>query len=89
MTSSSSARKSETCSAHSSDTEADELASVAARKLAEKEEICKLLEERLGRLHARLRLGIESDHEAQVFGQGINYFHPENLRSSHFLTLLF
>ena len=33
------------------------------------------LEKRLGRLHARLRLGIEADHEAQVFGQGINYFH--------------
>ena len=32
------------------------------------------LEKRLGRLHARLRLGIEADHEAQVFGQGINYF---------------
>ena len=29
------------------------------------------LEKRLGRLHARLRLGIEADHEAQVFGQGI------------------
>jgi uncharacterized protein len=37
------------------------------------------LEQRLGRLHARLRLGIEADHEAQVFGQGINYFHFENL----------
>ncbi len=37
------------------------------------------LEKRLGRLHARLRLGIEADHEAQVFGQGINYFHFENL----------
>ena len=44
-----------------------------------------LLEQRLGRLHARLRLGIESDHEAQVFGQGINYFHIENLPSSHFM----
>jgi predicted MPP superfamily phosphohydrolase len=30
-----------------------------------------------------LRLGIEADHEAQVFGQGINYFHLENLRLSH------
>jgi predicted MPP superfamily phosphohydrolase len=30
-----------------------------------------------------LRLGIEADHEAQVFGQGINYFHIENLRLSH------
>ena len=36
------------------------------------------LEQRLGRLHARLRQGIETDHEAQVFGQGINYFHVEN-----------
>ena len=41
------------------------------------------LEKRLGRLHARLRLGIEADHEAQVFGQGINYFHIENLPPSH------
>jgi hypothetical protein len=37
------------------------------------------IEQRLGRLHARLRLGIEADHEAQVFGQGINSFHCENL----------
>jgi len=42
------------------------------------------LEQRLGRLHARLRLGLEADHEAQIFGQGINYFHFENLRWSHF-----
>jgi predicted MPP superfamily phosphohydrolase len=41
------------------------------------------LEKRLGRLHARLRLGIEADHEAQIFGQGINYFHIENLPPSH------
>ena len=33
------------------------------------------LERRLGRLHARLRLGIETDHEAQIFGQGITFFH--------------
>ena len=32
------------------------------------------LGKRLGRLHARLRLGIEADHEAQVFGQGIKIF---------------
>src|SRR4029453_4150353 len=36
------------------------------------------LERRLGRLHARQRLGIETDHEAQIFGQGINFFHREN-----------
>jgi len=43
------------------------------------------LQKRLGPLHAKLRLGIEADHEAQIFGQGINYFHIENLRSSHLL----
>src|SRR6516162_1067648 len=48
-------------------------------------ELIKALEKRLGRLHARQRLGIETDHEAQVFGQGLNFFHIENLRSSHFL----
>jgi uncharacterized protein len=30
-----------------------------------------------------LRLGIDADHEAQVLGQGINYFHIENLQPSH------
>src|SRR5262245_51537830 len=50
----------------------------------------KSLERRLGRLHAKLRLGIEAEHEAQVFGQGIKYFHIENLTSSRFViaTLL-
>jgi predicted MPP superfamily phosphohydrolase len=41
------------------------------------------LERRLGRLHARQRLGIEKDHEAQVFGQGLNFFHIENWYSIH------
>jgi uncharacterized protein len=36
------------------------------------------LEQRLGPVYARQRLGIETDHEAQVFGQGLNFFHPEN-----------
>ncbi len=48
-------------------------------------DILSALEERLGRLHARQRLGIEKDHEAQVFGQGINFFHVENLTPSHAL----
>ena len=48
------------------------------------EDVSELLEKRLGRLHAKLRLGIEAEHEAQVFGQGINYFHIENLKLSHF-----
>lgn len=36
------------------------------------------LEKRLGPLHARQRLGIERDHEAQVFGQGLLFFNLEN-----------
>lgn len=47
------------------------------------EEIARQLERRLGRLHARQRLGIERDHEAQIFGQGINFFHVENWYSAH------
>ncbi len=42
------------------------------------EDIIGRLEQRLGRLYARQRLGIEDDREGRVFGQGINYFHPEN-----------
>jgi predicted MPP superfamily phosphohydrolase len=38
------------------------------------------LETRLGRLHARQRLGVERDHEGQVFGQGLGFFHIENSR---------
>jgi uncharacterized protein len=41
------------------------------------------LERRLGPLHAKQRLGIETDHEAQVFGQGLNFFHVENWYSVH------
>jgi len=43
------------------------------------------LAQRLGRVHARQRLGIERDHEAQVFGQGLNFFHFENWTSSPLL----
>ena len=49
------------------------------------EDILTILDQRLGRRHARQRLGIEKDHEAQVFGQGINFFHIENLGLSHLL----
>src|SRR5271166_2075600 len=47
------------------------------------EEIDRALEKRLGRIHARQRLGIENDHEAQAFGQGLTFFHIENLPISH------
>ena len=41
------------------------------------------LSQRLGRLHARQRLGIETDHEQRIFGGGLNFFHPENWYSAH------
>jgi uncharacterized protein len=47
------------------------------------EDVLEALQKRLGPLHAKLRLGLEADHEAQVFGQGINYFHIENFKLSH------
>jgi predicted MPP superfamily phosphohydrolase len=43
------------------------------------------LERRLGRVHAGQRLGIEREHEAQIFGQGLNFFHIENFLPSHAL----
>lgn len=45
--------------------------------------IISALEQRLGRIHARQRLGIETDHEARVFGEGIGFFHLENWYSAH------
>ena len=41
------------------------------------------LEQRLGRLHARQRLGIETDNEQRAFGGGLNFFHIENWYSIH------
>lgn len=41
------------------------------------------LEARVGRLHLNLRLGIEIDAEARVFGQGRNFFHLENWSAAH------
>jgi predicted MPP superfamily phosphohydrolase len=52
------------------------------------DDVLKKLEQRLGPLHARQRLGIERDHEAQIFGQGLNFFHIENWYSIHSLIRL-
>lgn len=49
------------------------------------DDILQSLERRLGRVHARQRLGIESEKEPQVFGRGLNFFHPENWYSGHAL----
>jgi len=43
------------------------------------------LVQRLGRRYAEQRLRMEEDHEAQVFGHGINFFHFENWYSSEWL----
>lgn len=43
------------------------------------------LERRLDRLHLKQRLGVERDHESQVFGQGRTLFHIENWRLGHAL----
>ena len=48
------------------------------------ETVLSKLEHRLGgRVYAKQRLGIETDHEAQIFGQGLNFFHIENWYSVH------
>jgi predicted MPP superfamily phosphohydrolase len=46
------------------------------------ENLLRQLDQRLGPLHARQRLAIELDHEAQVFGQGLTFFHLENWLSA-------
>jgi hypothetical protein len=49
------------------------------RRLLDPDEALRRLETRPGPLHARLRLGIEREHEAQAFGQGLSLLHLENL----------
>ena len=46
------------------------------------------LEMRLGAAHARQRLGMEEEHEGQIFGAGINFLHIENWYSIHALTTI-
>ncbi len=45
-------------------------------------DILTMLEQRLGRLHARQRLGIEREFEGKVFGRGLKLFHLENWYSA-------
>ncbi|HXU57121.1 MAG TPA: metallophosphoesterase, partial [Verrucomicrobiae bacterium] len=45
-------------------------------------DILTMLERRLGRLHARQRLGIEREFEGKVFGRGLKLFHLENWYSA-------
>ena len=47
------------------------------------DDIQRQLEQRLGHMHARQRVGIEIENEQRAFGGGINFFHPENWYSTH------
>ena len=47
------------------------------------EDVLRRLEGRLGAVHARQRLGIETAHETHVFGGGSSFFHLENWYSAH------
>ena len=49
------------------------------RRFLSSGEVLLRLESRLGRLHVRLRLGLEREHEAQAFGQGLTLLHLENM----------
>jgi len=42
-----------------------------------------LLQERVGKIHLKQRLGLEQDYEQRIFGQGRNFFHIENWYSVH------
>jgi predicted MPP superfamily phosphohydrolase len=57
----------------------------SARQDGEIDDLRRALERRLGRVHAAQRLGIEREHEAQIFGQGLNFFHFENFAASRVL----
>jgi hypothetical protein len=48
-----------------------------------KQDIIARLEQRLGQVHTRRRLGIEKDSEQRAFGGGVNFFHIENWYSIH------
>lgn len=51
----------------------------------EEKSVLAALEPRLGPLHVHQRLGLEHDHEAQVFRRGTHFFHLENWYSVHAL----
>ena len=52
---------------------------MTSSRLLDPDEALRRLETRLGPLHARLRLGMEREHEAKAFGQGLNVLHIENM----------
>ena len=59
--------------------------SASMTPLSSDEELYHLLEPRVGQLHLKRRLGLESDREARIFGRGLNFFDLENWYSVHAL----
>ena len=59
--------------------------SLGVGRISLSQDVYTALVRRLGRRYVEQRLRIEEDHEAQVFGQGINFFHFENWYSSPWL----
>jgi uncharacterized protein len=53
-----------------------------AKQWSIEQDILLALTERFGATRARQRLSLEKDHEAQVFGQGLTFFHLENWGSA-------
>ncbi len=53
---------------------------VHGRQIASTQEY---LIKRVGKAHLRQRIGVETDHEADYFGQGLNLVHIENLVGVH------
>lgn len=49
----------------------------------DKNPLNKLLEKRISPIHLRTRLGIESDRDRKILGQGMNLFHIEHWYSIH------
>jgi predicted MPP superfamily phosphohydrolase len=54
----------------------------AIDKLKENRELYDYLVQRVGKAHLRQRIGVETEHAADRFGQGRTFFHIENWRSA-------
>jgi len=63
-------------------TDRDPILSIESALVSTDEDILEKFQRRLGRLHARQRLGIENDHKTRVSRRRLNLFHPRKLRHS-------
>ena len=55
---------------------------VESAQVSPDEDVFEKLKRRVGRLHARQRIGIEDDHEARMRGRRSDFFHPRKWRRS-------